>query len=102
MRVRLTHDPTPAALSRLTLPASASETLLWSSTGELAVLGMPTTSNRSLTAMGIPCSVPRTDAGAEFPVQLLGQQLQFGRGCHVDKGIERRLLAVDYGEHLVQ
>ena len=33
------------------------------------------------------------DAGAQFPIQLLGQQLQLGRGCDVDKGVERGLLA---------
>ncbi len=51
---------------------------------------------------GDPMQCAAADAGAQFPIQLLGQQLQLGRGCHVDKGIERRLLAVDCGEHLVQ
>ena len=55
-----------------------------------------------LDGNGNPMECAAADAGRSSRIQLLRQQLQLRRRCHVNKGVERGLPAIDGGEHLVQ
>ncbi len=80
----------PAVLSARMLLASLVSTRS-TSTGELAVLGMPATASRSLTAIGDAAQWAAAAAGTDIGVDRRGRQQQILLWRHIDKGVQLRL-----------